>query len=112
MIFVDNYNNTHHTTIKMKPTDIKFNSYAKCNSIEYNESNEKDPKFKIGGHVKTSKYKNIFAKGYDPNWSEEVFVISKIKNADPWIYANNDLNREEIMEFFFEKESKDKSERI
>ena len=60
----------------MKPTDVTGNSYA-----EYNEGyNKKDPKFKIGDHVRISKYKNIFAKGYTPNWSEEVFVISKIKN--------------------------------
>ena len=64
---VDKYNNTYHRTIKMKPIDVKKNSFA-----EYNEeSNEKDPKFKIGDHVRISKYKNIFAKGYTPNWSEE-----------------------------------------
>ena len=71
---------THHRTIKMKPIDVKYNSYA-----EYSvESNEKDTKFKIGDHVRISKYKNIFAKGYAPNWSEEVFVISKIKITFPW----------------------------
>ena len=64
----------------MKPIDVKYNSYA-----EYSvESNEKDTKFKIGDHVRISKYKNIFAKGYAPNWSEEVFVISKIKITFPW----------------------------
>ena len=73
---VDEYNNTYHTTIKMKSIDVKSDSFA-----EYNvESNEKDPKFKVGDHVRISKYKIIFAKGYDPNWSEEVFVISKINN--------------------------------
>ena len=64
----------------MKPIDVAFDSYA-----EYNKDfNKKDPKFKIGDHVKISKYKNIFAKGYAPNWSEEVFVVSKIKNTVPW----------------------------
>ena len=83
----------------MKPTDIKSNSYA-----EYNvESNEKDPKFKIGDHVRISKYKNIFSKGYAPNWSE-VFVISKIKNTVPWTYIINYLNDEEIFGTFYEKE--------
>ena len=68
------YNNTIHKTIKMKPIDVMGDSYAK-----YNEnSNKKDPKFKVGDHVRTSKYENIFAKGYTPNWSEEIFVISKI----------------------------------
>ena len=56
------------------------------------EVNHKDPKLKVGDHVRTSKYKNIFAKGYTPNWSEEVFVISKIKNTVPWTYVINDLN--------------------
>ena len=72
---VNKCNNTVHRTIKMKPIDITSDSYA-----EYNEdSNEKDPKFKVGDHVRISKYKNIFAKGYTQNWSEEVFVVSKIK---------------------------------
>ena len=71
----DKYNNTVHTTIKMKPIDITGDFYAK-----YNEDfNKKDPKFKVGDHVRISKYKNIFAKGYTGNWSEGVFVVSKIK---------------------------------
>ena len=65
---------------------------------------KKDPKFKIGDHVRISKYKNIFAKGYTPNWSEEVFVISKIKNTVSWTYAISDLNREKIVWTFYEKE--------
>ena len=86
------YNNTVHRTIKMKPIDITGDSF-----VEYNENlNKKDPKFKVGDHVRISKYKNIFAKGYTPNWSEEVFVISKIKNTVPWTYVINDLNDEEI----------------
>ena len=73
---INKNNNTVHRTIKMKPIDVTSDSYA-----EYNEdSNKKDPKFKVGDHVRISKYKNIFAKGYAPNWSEEVFVVSKIKN--------------------------------
>ena len=73
------YNNTYHKTIKIKPIDAKSDYFT-----EYNEeSNEKNPKFKVGGYVKISKYKNIFAKGYVPNWSEEVFVINQIKNTVP-----------------------------
>ena len=80
--------NTYHTTIKMKPIDVKSDSFA-----EYNEkSNEKDPKFKVGDHVRILKYKNIFAKGYAPSWSEEIFVVKKIKNTAPWTYAISDLN--------------------
>ena len=57
-----------------------------------------------GDHVRISKYKNIFAKGQAPNWSEEVFIINKIKNAVPWTYVINDLNGEEISGSFYEKE--------
>ena len=76
----DEYNSTYHKTIKMKPVDVKDNTYIDFKK----EVNDKDPKFKVGDHVRISKYKNIFAKGYTPNWSEEVFVISKINNTVPW----------------------------
>ena len=97
---VDEYNNTYHKTIKMKPVDVKSDSFAKYNE----ESNEKDPKFKVGDHVRISKFKNVFAKGYTPNWSEEIFVVKKIKNTVPRTYIINDLNGEEIVESFYEKE--------
>ena len=97
---VNKYNNTVHKTIKMKPIDVTSDSYA-----EYNEDfNKKDPKFKVGDHVRISKYKNIFAKGYTPNWSEEVFVVSKIKNTVLWTYVISDLNGEPITACFYEKQ--------
>ena len=72
---INKYNNAVHRTIKMKPIDVTDDSYS-----EYNEDfNKKDPNFKAGDHVRTSKYKNIFAKEYNLNWSEEVFVVSKTK---------------------------------
>ena len=87
---VNKYNNTVHRSIKMKPIDVKSDSYA-----EYDEdSNEKDPKFKIGDHVRISKYKKLFAKGYTQHWSEEVFVVSKIKNIVPCTYVIGNLNDE------------------
>ena len=95
---VDECNNTYHTTIKMKPIDVKYNTYINADK----EINNKDPKFKVGDHVRMSKYKNIFIKGYMPNWSEEVFVIKKVKN--PWTYVINDLNGEKITGTFYEKE--------
>ena len=74
-------------------------------NAEYNEgSNEKDPKFEVVESVKTSKYKSIFAKGYNQIWSEEVFVVSKIKNAVPWKKVISDLNGEKIAGSFYEKE--------
>ena len=97
---VRKYNNTCHRTIKMKPIDVRDDSFA-----EYNEeSNEKDPKFKVGDHVRISKYKDIFSKGCDPNWSEEIFVVKKIKNTVTWAYEISDLNGEEIVGSFYEKE--------
>ena len=97
---VGEYNNTYHRTIKMKPIDVKDNTYIDFKK----EVNDKDPKFKVGDHVRISKYKNIFAKGYTPNWSEEVFVVSKIKNTVPWTYVINDLNGEKFIGTFYEKE--------
>ena len=97
---VDEYNNTYHRTIKMKPVDFKDNTYIDFKK----EVNKKDPKFRVGDYARISKYKSIFAKGYTPNWSEEVFVVSKIKNTVPWTYVINDLNGEEIIGTFYEKE--------
>ena len=82
---VDKYNNTVHRTIKMKPNEVTGDYYA-----EYNEDLS-NPKFKNGDNVRISKYKNIFAKVYTPNWSD-VFIIDKIKNTVPWTYAISDLN--------------------
>ena len=97
---VSEYNNTYHWTIKMKPVDVKDYTYIDFKK----EVNDKDTKFKVGDHVRISKYHNIFAKGYTPNWSEEVFIVSKIKNTVPWTYVINDLNGEEIIGTFYEKE--------
>ena len=97
---VSKYNNTYHRTIKMKPVDVKDNTY-----IDFKKDvNDEDPKFKVGDHVRISKYKNIFAKGYAPNLSEEVFVIKKVKNTVQWTYVINDLNGEQIIGTFYEKE--------
>ena len=97
---VNECNNTYHRTIKMKPLDVKDNTYIDFNK----EVNDKDPKFKVGDHVKISKYKNIFAKGYTPNQYEEVFVIKEVKSTVPWSYVISDLKGEEIVGTFYEKE--------
>ena len=88
--------------LKWSLLKLKNNTYI--DSIK--EVNDKDPKFKVGDHVRISKYKNIFAKGYTPNRSEEVFVIEEVKNALPWTYVINDLNGEESIGAFYEKELK------
>ena len=87
---VNEYNNTYHTTIKMKPIDVKDTKYITFDK----EVNDKRPKFKISDHVRISKYRNIFAKGCTANWSEKVFVIKKVKNTVPWTYFVKDLNGE------------------
>ena len=97
---VDEYNNAYHTTIKMKPIDVKENTYINTDK----EINNKDPKFKVGDHVRISKYKNIFSRGNTLTSSEEVFVIKKVKNTVPGTYVINNLNGEEITGTFYEKE--------
>ena len=104
---VKQYNNTYHKSIKMKPVDVKDNTYIDFKK----EINDKNPKFKVGDHVRISKYKNIFAKEYVPNWSEEIFIIKKIKNTVPWTYVLNDLNGEEIIGTFYENESQGTSQK-
>ena len=100
---VNKYNNTVHRTIKMKPIDITGDYYAECNENSMH-SDKKDSEHKVSDHVRISKYKNIFAKRYTPNWSEEFFVINKIENTVLWTYAISDLIGEEITRNFYEKE--------
>ena len=96
---VNKYNNTKHSTIKMKPIDVKNNKRAYID-----ENNEKYSKFKVGERVRTSKFKNIFAKGYTLNWSSEIFIVDKINDRVPYTYNIKDLNDEEIIGSFYDKE--------
>ena len=93
---VNECNNTYHKTIKMKPVDAKTSAYIDCEV----ENNEKSPKFKIGDHVRILKYKNIFAKGYTPNYSEDVFVIKKVKHFVPWAFIIQDIDGEDMVGAF------------
>ena len=96
---VNECNVTYHRTINMKPVDVKLSIY-----IDFNKENNKEgPKFKAGDHVGTSKYTNIFAKGYVPNWSEDVFAAKKVKNIVLLTYVISDLNGEEFSGNFYEK---------
>ena len=84
----------------MKRIKVTSDSYA-----DYNEdSNKKDPNFKVDDRVRISKYKNIFAKGYTQNWSEEAFMVTKINDTVLWTYAISELNGEPINGSFFENE--------
>ena len=84
----------------MKSIGVKDKTYININK----EVNDKDPKFKVGDHVRISTYKNIFAKDYTQNWSEEIFVIKRIKNTVPWTYVINNLSSEEVIGTFYEKD--------
>ena len=97
---VNKYNNTYHSTIKMKPVDVKLSTYIDSSK----KINDEDLKFKIGDIVRISKYKNISAIGYIPNWSEKVFVIKKVRNNVPWTYVISDLKDKEIGGTFYKKE--------
>ena len=86
----------------MKPVDVKDKTYIDFKK----EINDKDCKFKVGDHVRISRYKNIFAKGYMPNWSEEAFIVSKIKNTVPWTYVLTIIMAKILLEHFMKKNCK------
>ena len=96
---VNEYNNTNHNTIKMKPIDVVDNK-----RVYVDKHNEKDSRFKVGDRVRISKFKNIFAKGYTPNWSTEIFIIKKINDTVPYTYNLKYLNGEEIIGSFYDRE--------
>ena len=96
---VNKYNNTDHSKIKMKPIDVKSNTYIDSTK----DINKKDLEFKIGDIARILRYKYIFAKGYSPNLSFYIFMNRKSKSTVPWIYVINDLNGEEIVGPFYEK---------
>ena len=97
---VNKYNNTKHSTIKMKPKDVKIDNKR----VYIDEHNEKDSRFKVVDRVRISKFKNIFAKGYTPNWSREMFTVNKINDTVPYMYNIKDLNDEEIVGSFYDRE--------
>ena len=99
---VNKYNNTAHRTIKMKSIDDTSYSYAECNG----DFNKKDPKFTFGDQVRISRYKNIFAKGYAPNWSEQVFVVSGIKITVRGLMLLVNWMGKKLMEVFMKKNYK------
>ena len=96
---VNEYNNTKHSTIKMEPIDVRDNK-----RVYIDEHNEKDSRFKVGDRVRISKFKNIFAKGYTPNWSKEIFIVDKINDTVPYTYNLKNLNDKEIIGSFYDRE--------
>ena len=83
----------------MKPKDVKDN-----NKTYIDEYNKKSARFNVNDRVRISKFKNIFAKGYTPNWSREIFIVDKINDTVPYTYNLKDLNSEEILGSFYDRE--------
>ena len=83
----------------MKPKGVKNNK-----RVYIDEHNEKSARYNVGDRVRISKFKNIFAKGYTPNWSREIFIVNKINDTVPYTYNLKDLNEEEIIVRFYDKE--------
>ena len=106
---VSEYNNTKHSTIKIKPKDVKDDT-TKSRAIAGNERvyidehNEKSTRYNVGDRVRISKLKNIFAIGYTPNWSKEIFIVNKINDTVPYTCNPKDLNDEEILGSFYDRE--------
>ena len=88
----------------MKPNDVKTSTYIEVGI----DNNDKDPTFEVCDHVRTCKYKTIFAKGYIPNWAENFLLLQKFKNTVPWTYVFSNLNGEKIVGTFYVKELKKK----
>ena len=99
---VNKYNNTYYSTVKIKPIEVESSTYIDLNK----KNNAEDLKFKVSDYVRISKYKDIFAKGYLPNSSEDVFLIKKAKNTLPWTYVIEDLNGEEMFGTFMKNNCK------
>ena len=97
---VNKYNNTKHSTIKMKLKNVKNDN----NRVYIDEHNKKSTRFNVGDRVRISKFKNIFTKGYTPNWSKEIFIVNKINDTVPYTYNLKDLNGEEILGSFYNRE--------
>ena len=98
---VNKYNNTKHSAIKMKPIHVRDNNNKRA---YIDEHNEKRSRLKVGDRVRISKFKNIFAKGYTPNWSKEIFIVDKVNDIVPYTYNLKDLNDEEIIGSFYDQE--------
>ena len=97
---VNDYNNTKHNTIKMKPKNVNDDN----KKVYIDDCNKKSARFNVNDRVRISKFKNIFAKGYTPNWSREIFIVDKINDTVPYTYNLKDLNGEEILGSFCDRE--------
>ena len=99
------YNNTIHRSIGMKPKDVTSSHEENLVKL-LNKSNckAKKPIFKIGDHVRVSRLKPIFEKGYTPNWSPEIFTVVKVQKTKPVTYKLKDYQNQQLDGGFYEFE--------
>lgn len=102
----ESYNNTYHRSIKTRPSNVTLKNEDKIREILYGDEriDYVKFKFKIGDHVRLSKYKTIFMKGYERNWTREVFIVTELLPRDPPVYRVKDFNNELIEGVFYEQE--------
>ena len=103
------YNKNKHNTIKMKSKDVKndttkLSAIARNNRVYIDEHNKKGARYNVSDRVRISKFKNIFAKGYTPKWSREIFITNKINDAVPYTYNLKNLNDKEFIGIFYDRE--------
>jgi hypothetical protein len=106
--FVNDYNNSFHSTIAMKPIDARKKENEEVDWYNlYGANLEKTfgkQKFKVGESIRISKFKSIFTKGYLPNFTEEVFEIKQVIFTKPIVYKLEDYQNELIDGYFYEEE--------
>lgn len=104
---IHNYNNSFHRSIQMTPYEASLNKNSKTvyeNLFPQTENISKKPYFNVGDRVRISKKRKDFHKGYLPNFTDELFIISKILSTEPITYKLRDMNNEEIVGSFYEQE--------
>lgn len=104
---VDQYNNTKHRTIHMKPSEVNKRQEKNLLNTVYNNIKTvklKNIKFKVGDKVRISKFRHIFDKGYTPNWTNEIFTVAKIKLTNPVTFLLKDENNQPIKGAFYIEE--------
>lgn len=104
---VTKYNSTIHRTTSLKPKDVTKKHTKQLLNTAYSNVKTVDPrkqKFRVGDRVRISRYRAVFEKGYEPNWSHEVFKVVKVHLTNPRTYLLEDINGEKIKGGFYDYE--------
>jgi hypothetical protein len=111
---INKYNNTVHSTIKMTPTEASKpeNKFEVLNNHGYQHHQQMNPKFEVGDRVRISRVKAVFEKGYLPNWSEEIYEITEVKQTNPFTYNLKDMAGETIAGSFYGDELQKTSQEV